>query len=139
MRNPRPRHVGVALVATTAFLLVGCSGGGSADAPRGWIAETYQRDTTATATYLDSADGPRDVADEIRDKAKPEDRIVDGDRIFLRYDDDIVAVSPHAPRGSRIEIEEYRRGVQRWHSHVGHRWSASQSDNFRGGGPGTGK
>ncbi|GAA3853825.1 DUF4247 domain-containing protein [Streptomyces sedi] len=141
MTHRQPRRVGVALATTVGLLLVGCSGGGSADAPRRWIAENYQRDTTATFTYLDTSDAPREVADEIRGKAKPEDQITDSTsgQIFLRYDDDIVAVSPHRPSGSRIEIEGYRKGVQRWHSHVGHRWSSSQHDNFRGGGPGTGK
>ncbi|WP_233580592.1 DUF4247 domain-containing protein [Streptomyces triticirhizae] len=136
-RHPFRRATALALVAAVT-VLTGCSGGGSDDAPRGWIADTYQRGS-GSGVYLDPVDRPGIVADEIDGQSSAEDRITSDDQVFLKYDDDIVAISPNSPRGSRIEIEDYRRGVQRWHNHVGHRWSSSQNDNFRGGGPGSGK
>lgn len=138
MRLRQPFRTATALALTTAALLVGCSSEDSDDAPRGWIADTYERGTGANV-YRAPRELPTVVADRIDDRASAEDRITSGEQVFLRYDDDIVAVSPETPRGSRIEIEEYRDGVQRWHSHVGRRWSSSQNDNFRGGGPGSGK
>ncbi|UED86572.1 DUF4247 domain-containing protein [Streptomyces profundus] len=129
-----------ATLAAGALLLTGCSGGGgSPDAPKGWIADTYERNGSSSNIYRDPADAPRHVADEIEGQTKAEDRVTSGMSVYLRYDDDIVAITEHSSGGSTIEVEDYQRGVQRWHSHVGHRWSSSQSDNFRGGGPGSGK
>ncbi|MDT0270709.1 DUF4247 domain-containing protein [Streptomyces sp. DSM 44915] len=135
----RQRRAAVpALTLAIGLLLAACGGDSSPDAPRRWIADTYQRGT-GSDIYLDSANGPSRVADAIDDETSAEDRITSNGEVFLRYDDAIVAVTPQLPGGSRIEIEDYRRGVQRWHSSVGHRWSASQGDSFRGGGPGSGK
>ncbi|WP_431784072.1 DUF4247 domain-containing protein [Streptomyces chumphonensis] len=121
-----------------ALLLTGCSGGNDArEVPRGWIAEEYGRDGL---DYVDRGDGPSKVAGEIDDHRSAVSRTTSGGRVFLRYRDDIVAVSPHLG-GSRIEIDDYRDGYNRWHSHVGHVWPApgSSGNGFRGGGPGSGK
>ncbi|WP_062205094.1 DUF4247 domain-containing protein [Streptomyces sp. NBRC 109706] len=139
-RRPGRARALTAALAAGALLLTGCSGGSdSPDAPKNWIRQTYESAGASSNIYLDPTDGPTRVADEIEGETRAEDRIVSGTDVYLRYDDDIVAITPHVSGGSDIEIEDYRRGVQRWHSHVGHRWSSSQNDNFRGGGPGSGK
>ncbi|NYI04549.1 DUF4247 domain-containing protein [Allostreptomyces psammosilenae] len=126
-----------ALVAVT--LLTGCSGGDADDdAPRDWIAEQYR---SSDGDYLDEVDAPARVASEIENHRSARGRIDSDtdDMVFLRYEDDIVALSPYGS-GSRIEIEDYATGYRRWNSHVS-TWPVpgSHDDEFRGGGPGSGK
>jgi hypothetical protein len=123
----------VAVVAL-GLLATGC---GENDVPSSWIARQYHRDTASNG-YLDRSDSPKQVADEITGHTKAEDRLADGGMIFLRYDEDMVAVSRHGS-GSLIQIEDYDDGYRRWGYHVRNHWPAPDSDSFRGGGPGSGK
>jgi hypothetical protein len=103
--------------------------------PSGWIRETY---TPADTGYVDSSDPTSRVADEIHGNTSAQDRHSDDGMVFLRYRDDIVAVSPHRT-GSLIEIADYRTGYHRWKPRLGNVWPDPDSASFRGGGPGSGK
>ncbi|MFD3357015.1 DUF4247 domain-containing protein [Streptomyces fradiae] len=128
---------------TTALLLAaaalaGCAGGSDDDGnpvPSSWISRQY---TSSGTHYVDLRDLPSNVADEIHGHASARDRLESGGTVFLRYRDDIVAVSPHQA-GSRIEIADYRSGYRRWKSHLRTVWPDPEGSGFRGGGPGSGK
>ncbi|WP_052852337.1 DUF4247 domain-containing protein [Streptomyces avicenniae] len=130
---------------TGALLVTACGGGGDPDVPDAWIRDTYERDTTpGGGDYLDRQDTPAQVADEIERERGAMDRVTSESMVFLRYDDDIVAISPRTdvPGGSSIDVDDYESGRSRYSSHVGHYWPASQGrsgSDFRGGGPGSGK
>ncbi|MCP9946955.1 DUF4247 domain-containing protein [Streptomyces somaliensis] len=128
---------------TTALLLAAAALAGCGDepdddgnpAPSSWIRGHYTR---SGAHYVDGADRPPAVADEIHRYSTATDRLVSGGTVFLRYRDDIVAVSPYLA-GSRIEVADYRTGYRRWKSHLRTAWPDPDSTSFRGGGPGSGK
>ena len=125
----------VTLLAAVA--LTACSSGSSDgnDVPRDWIRGEY---SSSGPYYVDRVARPSAVADEIDGHTSARDRVTGSGSVFLRYAHDIVAVSPY-PGGSRIEIDDYRNGHRRWNTYVGHVWPAPGSDDFRGGGPGSGK
>ncbi|WP_149181463.1 DUF4247 domain-containing protein [Streptomyces sp. TRM49041] len=129
------RRITVLLLATAA--LAGCSSDpdDGNDVPSSWIRRQY---ATSGADYVDSRDTPSRVAQEIDGHTAARDRLSDNDMVFLRYRNDIVAISPHAS-GSRIEIADYRTGYRRWRPHIRSVWPDPDSDTFRGGGPGSGK
>ncbi|HET6635808.1 MAG TPA: DUF4247 domain-containing protein [Streptomyces sp.] len=130
MKRIRP----VVAVVALGLLATGC---GENDVPSNWISQQYHYDGVSNG-YLDRSDAPRKVADEIDAHTKAADRLSDGGMVFLRYDEDMVAVSRHGS-GSLIEVEDYDDGYRRWGYHVRNRWPAPGSDSFRGGGPGSGK
>lgn len=129
------RHLSATLLAVVA--LVSCSGGSDDgnDVPSSWIRKEYRG---SGAGYVDSSDATSAVAKEIDGHTTARDRTSDGGMAFLRYRNDIVAISPYRG-GSRIEIDDYRTGYSRWRSHIGSVWPDPDSDAFRGGGPGSGK
>lgn len=129
------RRICVMFLATAALAACSDSPEEDNDVPRGWIRQEY---SASGAGYLDAKDSTSKVAKEINRKASARDRTNDGGRVFLRYRDDIVAISPQG-RGSLIEIADYRSGHSRWHSHIGTIWPSPNSNEFRGGGPGSGK
>ncbi|QNP62061.1 DUF4247 domain-containing protein [Streptomyces genisteinicus] len=107
-------------------------------APSSWIRQQYSAATTGSG-YVDSADRIPAVAKEIDGNTSARDRISAADVELLRYRDDIVAVTPLAAGGSRIEIDDYRTGYNRWQTRIGSVWPDPASSAFRGGGPGEGK
>lgn len=114
----------VALLA--GALLTACSGRSDADAPAGWVADEYRAGGDG---YVDASDAPTEVADEIEGHTPAKDRVTSGDAVFLRYRDDVVAVTATQGRGgSFIEIEDYQRARTRWHSQIGTRWPADGAD-----------
>ena len=85
---------------------------------------------------------PSAVAASIADEWKPAERLADPSGYFLRYRNDIVAVtSATEGGGSRIFVDEERRGYTRWYPYVGGYWGtySGPAEGFRGGGPGAGK
>ncbi|WP_228975851.1 DUF4247 domain-containing protein [Streptomyces sp. DH12] len=122
-----------------AAALGGCGGapddGDGDTVPSGWISRQYR---ALGADRHDPRDAPATVAREIDGHAGATARFDSGDRVFLRYRDDIVAISPHLA-GSRIEVADYRTGYRRWKSHLGRVWPDPDGAGFRGGGPGSGK
>ncbi|MDN3295238.1 DUF4247 domain-containing protein [Streptomyces ficellus] len=132
------RLISVTMLATVA--LTACSSepdddDGGNGVPLSWIRQEYGR---SGAGYIDSRDRTSKVADEIHGHTSARDRTSDGDMVFLRYRDDIVAISPYK-RGSRIEVDDYRSGYKRWRSRIGNVWPDPDTSAFRGGGPGSGK
>ncbi|MGV9314353.1 DUF4247 domain-containing protein [Streptomyces sp. NPDC003691] len=106
------------------------------DVPRLWIGSEY---TPSPSGYLDPVDEPGTVADEIHNNTASRDRTSAENTVYLRYDDDIVAVTKQ-PRGSLIEIVDYRSGYSRWNHHLRtSSWPDPATQSFRGGGPGSGK
>ncbi|WP_159029920.1 DUF4247 domain-containing protein [Streptomyces marincola] len=130
-----------AAAVTGALLITGCGGGDDDDAPRAWIAATYES-TGTPGRYRDARDAPATVAREISGERRPEDRVDSRGMVFLRYDDDVVVVAPRMTGGSDIDIDDYDEARSHYSGHVGHVWPASPSrggGDFRGGGPGSGK
>ncbi|MGW1543019.1 DUF4247 domain-containing protein [Streptomyces sp. NPDC002309] len=129
------RRLGVLFLATAA--LAACSGGGSDGnaVPSSWIRSEYR---AGGGGYLDVRDPAPTVANEIDRHTSAQDRTTSGSMVFLRYRDDIVAISPYG-NGSLIEMDDYRSGYHRWRKHVSSVWPDPDSDSFRGGGPGSGK
>ncbi|MFI2371326.1 DUF4247 domain-containing protein [Streptomyces sp. NPDC018833] len=129
------RLISVTMLATVA--LTACAGepDDGNDAPRSWIHQEYDG---VGPIYTDSSDKTSKVAKEIDGHTDAVDRIDDGDLVFLRYRDDIVAISPYKG-GSQIEVDDYRNGHRRWRSHIRNVWPDPESNAFRGGGPGSGK
>ena len=138
-RLPRAGRGALPAAALACLLLLsGC--GESHQAPRDWIADHYRRQSFDV--YLDPEHRPLAVADAIENQTPAKDRVVAGDLVLLRYEEDIVSVEPDGRRGSRIEIEDYESGMRRHSAQVGHRWPHHQhrsGGDFRGGGPGSGK
>ncbi|MGX2992882.1 DUF4247 domain-containing protein [Streptomyces sp. JNUCC 64] len=131
------RRVSALLLAVAA--LAACSDDGDDEAnsvPYQWIRSEY---TAVPLGYVDPEDAPGTVADEIDRNTPAWSRGVRGGTVFLRYLDDIVAITPHARRGSQIEISDYRTGYHRWSGKLPSHWPHPDSDAFRGGGPGSGK
>ncbi|MBV7697925.1 DUF4247 domain-containing protein [Streptomyces sp. TRM70350] len=128
------RRISVLFLATAA--LAACSGGSGTNAvPSSWIRQEYR---AGGGGYLDRSDPVTTVATEIHKHTSAQDRTSSGTMVFLRYRDDIVAISPYLG-GSRIEIDDYRSGYTRWKRHLSSVWPDPDSDSFRGGGPGSGK
>ncbi|MER6998142.1 DUF4247 domain-containing protein [Streptomyces sp. NPDC000410] len=130
------RRISVMFLATVA--LAACSSDPEEEGnavPSSWIRQEY---TASGADYADSSDLPSEVAQEIHGHTASRDRIDDDGMVFLRYRDDIVAISPYLS-GSLIEIADYRSGYYRWQSNIRSAWPDPNSDAFRGGGPGSGK
>lgn len=84
---------------------------------------------------------PSAVAASIAGKWKPAERLTDPSGYFLRYRNDIVAVSAAEGGGSRIFVDDERRGYTRWYPYIGGYWGtySGPGEGFRGGGPGAGK
>ncbi|QDY79537.1 DUF4247 domain-containing protein [Streptomyces qinzhouensis] len=134
------RRISVILLAAAA--LTACSSDDDKDAtkyndvPIQWIRGEY---TASPSGYTDPVDDHNTVADEIHTNTASRDRVSGASTVYLRYDDDIVAVT-RQPRGSLIEIQDYRSGYSRWHHHLRtSSWPDPATQSFRGGGPGSGK
>ncbi|MFE5856163.1 DUF4247 domain-containing protein [Streptomyces sp. NPDC056500] len=124
-----------------AVTLTACSDGGSEkkpkhnNVPHSWISQQYAPSNTG---YLDSADSVAKVATEIDGHTAARKRRDNDGLVFLMYRDDIVAISPQK-KGSLIEVVDYSVGYARWNPHLRTAWPAPGSNEFRGGGPGSGK
>lgn len=110
---------------------------------RSYIAGRYDRlpaeSSGRSAVY--QADGtPARVAASIADRWKPAERINDPGGYFLRYRNEIVAVTADG-EGSRIYVDDQNRGYARWYPYIGGTWGtfSGRGEDFRGGGPLAGK
>ncbi|WP_175410722.1 DUF4247 domain-containing protein [Streptomyces sp. TRM64462] len=134
MKNAR--RISAMLLATAALAACSSEPEDGNDVPSSWIRSTY---TSNGVDYVDRTDPASRVAREIDGHTAAQGRITDGDKEFLRYRNDIVAITPRADGGSRIEIADYRSGYRRWKSHIRTQWPDPDGSAFRGGGPGSGK
>lgn len=107
--------------------------------PRDFVAERYQRarqlDQANDGLAFTAAAAPAAVAAAIAKATDPRDRRNTGDNHYLRFDKDLVAVSPHAG-GSLVLIDSLANGTRRHHAHTStYGWnSGSAAGDFRGGG-----
>ncbi len=83
------------------------------------------------------------TAADIRGAWKPAEELTDPGGTFLRYADDIVAVTPRAEGGSTVYLDDEDRGYNRWFPYVVGFWGfgggGGPIGSTRGGGPGAGK
>lgn len=107
--------------------------------PREFVAEKYRRaqqlDQTNNGLAYLAAATPAAVAATIAKATDPRDKRNTGDNHYLRFDNDLVAVSPHAG-GALVLVDSLSNGTRRHHSHVsGYGWtSGSAAGDYRGGG-----
>ncbi|MGS2804675.1 DUF4247 domain-containing protein [Nocardia sp. MW-W600-9] len=107
--------------------------------PREFVAERYQRarqlDQANDGLAFTAAAAPAAVAAAIAKATDPRDRRNTGDNHYLRFDKDLVAVSPHAG-GSLVLVDSLANGTRRHHTHTStYGWnSGSAAGDFRGGG-----
>lgn len=110
--------------------------------PRSYLRSHYSPVGAASGAHAvyQSPKAPTLVANEISKAHKPTDEAFDPAGVFLRYSDDMVAITPSGS-GSRIEINDAERGYAAWYPFIGPRWGGpgGRSTLFRGGGPGSGK
>ncbi len=114
----------------------------STGSPRSFIQSHYTRVPRNESDGLyTSAQPPTRVADEIARAWKPTERLTQPGGHFLRYSNLIIAVTPDGRGGSRIYVDDERRGYQRWYPYVRGWWGSDRgrAELVRGGGPGSGK
>lgn len=119
---------------------------GTKDSVREYIAGKYQRvaaESQGRSVVYTSTRPPGAVAQSISSAWKPAERINDPGGYFLRYGSAIVAVTAAGAgqSGSRIYVDDQRRGYNRWYPYIGGRWGtfSGPGESFRGGGPAAGK
>ena len=92
---------------------------------------------------LRSPDSVTRTAADITTAWKPAEQLDDPGGTFLRYADDIVAVTPRSEGGSTVYLDDEDRGYDRWFPYVVGFWgfggSGGPVGGTRGGGPGAGK
>jgi hypothetical protein len=111
---------------------------------RSHVLKTYDVVSQDGDSYtLRSNDSVTRTAADIRSAWKPAEELVDPGGTFLRYSDDIVAVTPRAEGGSTVYLDDEDRGYNRWFPYVVGFWgfggSGGPIGGTRGGGPGAGK
>ena len=118
-------------------LLFAIFGGGGI---RPYLDDNFRRQSAnGNSVVYTSTAKPKAVYEQIRKARPPADTQLDPSGYFLRYSDDIVAITANGT-GSRIYIDDERRGYSHWLFFVGGVWGTGGSgENFRGGGPGGGK
>ena len=141
MRRPGLALVAVVLVVAGIAGIVSLAQRGSV---RAHVLRTYDVVSQDGDSYvLRSPDTVTRTAADIRAAWKPAEEVVDTGGTFLRYSDDIVAVTPRAEGGSTVYLDDEDRGYNRWFPYVVGFWGLGGSGGpvggTRGGGPGTGK
>ncbi len=111
---------------------------------RSHVLKTYDVVSQDGDSYvLRSSENVTRTAQDIKDAWKPAEELVDPGGTFLRYSDDIVAVTPRAEGGSTVHLDDEDRGYDRWFPYVVGFWgfggSGGPVGGTRGGGPGAGK
>lgn len=114
----------------------------TAGSVRSHLAGTYALvSQEGRSAVYSSPQPPVAVARAIARRWRPSEQVNDPGGYFLRYRNDVVAVTPAGEGGSRIYVDDQRRGYARWYPYVGGRWGtfSGRGETVRGGGPGTGK
>lgn len=121
-----------ALVLVGFLLLTACGQGDSPDDLAGWLRDECRSNG---GVYECDAD-PAGVAGRMSRTfdIEPQDRIDTGGRTYFRFSESMVAIHPQSA-GSRVYLDPYETGYERWHSDVSPYWGPEN----RGGGPGEGK
>lgn len=119
-------------------LLVALLGSGGI---RGHLSDNYRKvSANGDSIVYSSSSKPKAVYESIRSAVPPADVQVDPQGYFMRYSDDIVAVTADGD-GSRIYLDDERRGYSHWFPFVVGYWGTGigAGEGIRGGGPGAGK
>jgi Domain of unknown function (DUF4247) len=119
-------------------LLVALLGSGGI---RGHLSDNYRKvSADGDSIVYASSSKPKAVYESIRSAVPPADVQVDPQGYFMRYSDDIVAVTADGD-GSRIYLDDERRGYSHWYPFVVGYWGTGSGagEGIRGGGPGAGK
>lgn len=127
--------LGLVGVSLLAFAVVRPSG------PVDYLQKRYQAVSTDGQSRVYRSDAPpRQVYDDLRGAVRPAQTFTDPGGYFLRYRDTIVAVTSDGS-GSRIWLDDDKRGYARWYPYVGGYWgtNSGRAESVRGGGPGAGK
>lgn len=130
------------LLPVAALLFSGCLDASVRSYVRDHYTKTKPKgDQERGAEVFTSSKKPSTVAKDIADHRKPGDRHSSPSGLLLRYSRDVVAVIPDGRGGSRIVIEDERRGYNHFYPIVGGWWGtySGRGESFRGGGPGAGK
>ncbi|MBJ8344368.1 DUF4247 domain-containing protein [Antrihabitans sp. YC2-6] len=86
-----------------ALLLGGCS----EDEPRDFVGDLYDKTGSSADTVNYHSDDPVDrTVSKIAAEVNPAARATDGANQYLRYDDEVIIVSPATPSGSNIVVED---------------------------------
>ncbi len=143
--TPRNHRIGAIALILVGILAVGAVTLGTRGSVRKHVGETYtlvSSDNRTRTTEYSAKGKPSAVAASIASKWKPSERLTDPSGFFLRYRNDIVVVTAGPEgQGSRIHVDDERRGYARWYPYVGGYWGtfSGPGEGFRGGGPGAGK
>lgn len=108
---------------------------------RGYLDDNYQRvSSNGSSAVYTSDQKPKAVYQDIRSAVTPADVQTDPEGYFLRYSDDIVGITASGT-GSRIYLDDERRGYAHWFPFVAGVWGTGGGlgEGVRGGGPGVGK
>ncbi|MGH3762891.1 DUF4247 domain-containing protein [Actinophytocola sp.] len=108
---------------------------------RDHLDDNYQRASSEGRSVVYTSDQkPKAVYESVRSAVTPADVQVDPEGYFLRYSDDIVAITAN-DAGSRIYLDDERRGYALWFPFVAGVWGTGGGlgEGVRGGGPGGGK
>ena len=109
--------------------------------PADYLDKHYRMVSNEDGSRVYQADqAPRTVFDDLRRAAPPAEVFTDPGGYFLRYRNDIVAVTAVAG-GSRVWLDNAERGYARWYPYLGGFWGTytGPAEGTRGGGPGAGK
>ncbi|GAB2735634.1 hypothetical protein GCM10027174_05760 [Salinifilum aidingensis] len=113
--------------------------------PRSYVQHNYARAERMdppgrNSRAYTSPQPPTQVAADISDHWRPQNRYADGSGIYLRYPDDAIVVKPRG-RGSRIDVMDARRAYHHYYGIIGGAWgwNSTYGESFRGRGPGVGK
>ena len=141
MRRPGLAVVALVLVVAGVAGIFALSQRGSV---RSHVLNSYDVVSQDGDSYvLRSPDTVSATAADIRSAWKPAEEVVDPGGTFLRYSDDIVAVTPRPEGGSTVYLDDEDRGYNRWFPYVVGFWGfgggGGPIGSTRGGGPGAGK
>lgn len=112
---------------------------------RSFVESTYTKasaegDSPTVSAYR-SDSPPSVVAKEIIADTTPVNQSADGSGVYLRYPEEVIAILPR-DGGSLIQVDTVERSYNQYHSHIGGffwGWTSPRGEDFRGGGPGSGK
>lgn len=129
------------VVAVIAVIVITTTDRGA----RSYVERNYSRataeSTSSTVSAFRSDSPPSVVAKEIIADTTPINQSADGSGVYLRYPDEVIAILPR-DGGSLIQIDTVERSYNQYHSHIGGffwGWTSPRGEDFRGGGPGSGK
>ncbi len=140
--TPRAHILGAVLLGLVGLVAIVALAAPAFGSPREFVQDRYRlEEREGDSARFSSPRPPSAVAEEITDRWEPHQRHNDPTGYYLRYADDVIAVTPAAGGGSTIWVDDEDRGYARWYGRVGGWWGtySGPAEGTRGGGPGAGK